>query len=83
MSGVYWDIRVLLEWWQDPWSFFRASSGDRLLLSCDGNASIRSPKNQGMGPSSWDEEREVVLFLSCGMTFDVPLECRRECRGTS
>ena len=38
---------------------------------------------QGNGPSSRDEEGKLGLILCCGGTLGVPLEWRRECRGTS
>ena len=83
MSGVNWVIRGLLKWWHDPWSSSGESSGDRLLLRCDRNARIPSLMKQGNGLSSWDEEGELGLLLSCGGTLFVPLESRRGCRGTS
>ena len=36
---------------------------------------------QGNGPSSRDEEGKTGLFLSCGGTLGVPLECRLLCWG--
>ena len=81
MSGVHWDIRGLLKWWQDPWSSCRASSGDRLLLRCNRNARIPSPTNPGIRAFSRDEEGEQVLFLSCGGTLGISLDCRRGCWG--
>ena len=70
----------LLQWWHDPWSSSRASSRDRHLLRCDGNARIPSPTKQGNGPSSRDEEGDPGVFLSCGGTLDFPLVCRHGCR---
>ena len=72
-----------VEVWQDPWSSSQASSGDRLLLRYDRNDKIPSPTKQGNGPSSRAKEGEPGLFLSCGGTLGVPLECRRVCAGTS
>ena len=46
-------------------------------MRCDGNAGILSPTKKGNGPSSRDEEGEPGLFLSCGRTLSVPLECRQ------
>ena len=83
MSEVHWDIRGLLKCQHDPWSSSRASTGDRLLMRSDGNAGIPSPTKHRNGPSSQDEEGEPGLFLSCGGTLGVPLECRRRCWGTS
>ena len=83
VSGVPWDFGSLLKWWDDTSSSSRASSGDCLLLRCDGNASIPSMAKQGNGPSSPDEEGEPGLLLSCCGTIHVPLKCSWACRGTS
>ena len=52
-SQVYleciWDIGDL-EWWHISWSSSRVSSGDRLLLRCEGNTGIPFPRKQGNGP---------------------------------
>ena len=80
MSEVHWDIRGLLKCQHDPWSSSRASTGDRLLMRSDGNARIPSLTKQGNRPYSRDEEGDLELFLSCGGTISVPLECRRGCR---
>ena len=82
MSGVHWDIGGLWKWLHDPWSSSQASSGDRLLLRCDGNAGIPSLMKQRNGPSSWDEDGEQGHFLSCGGTLGVSLECRLGWQGT-
>ena len=82
MSGVHWDIGGLWKWLHDPWSSSQASSGDRLLLRCDGNARVSSPTKQRKGPSSLEEGGEPGLFFSCARMHSVPLECRRGYRGT-
>ena len=76
MSGVYWDIDGLLKWRHEPWSSSRASSGDHLLLRCDGNTGFPSLMKQGNGTSSQDEEGEPGIFVGCGGTFGIPLKCR-------
>ena len=81
MSGVHWDNGGLLKWCHDPWSSSQVSSGNSLLLRCDGNTGITSPMKQGNGPTSQREDGEPGLFVSCDGTFGVPLECRRGCRG--
>ena len=53
---------VSLKWWHDPWSSSPVSSGDCLILRCDGNDGIPSLRKQGNGPSSRDEEGEPGLF---------------------
>ena len=83
VSGVPWDFGSLLKWWDDTSSSSRASSGDCLLLRCDGNASIPSMAKQGNGPSSPDEEGEPGLLLSCCGTIRVSLACRWGYQGTS
>ena len=83
VSGVHWDNGGLLKWCHDPWSSSQVSSGNSLLLRCDGNTGITSPMKQGNGPTSQREDGEPGLFVSCDGTFGVPLECRRGCRGTS
>ena len=83
MSGVHWDIGVLLKWWHDPWSFSQASSGDRLILRWDKNARIPSQTKQGNGPTSRVEDGDQELLLICGGILGVPLEGRRGFRGTS
>ena len=42
--------RGLLEWWQDPWSFFQLSNWDHLLLRCVGNAGICRQPAWGIPP---------------------------------
>ena len=76
---MHWDTSGALNCWQEPWISSRASSGDRHSFRCDGNPGIPSLTKQGNGPSSRDEEGELGLFLSCGRTLGVPLECRRGC----
>ena len=71
------------ECWHNPWSSSRASSGHCLLLRCYDNGGIPFPTKQENGHSSRDEEGELGLFLSCGGTLGVPLDCRRGSRGTS
>ena len=66
MSRLHWDIEGLLKWWQDTWSSSRTSSGDCLLLRCDGNTGIPSTKKQGNASSSQDDEGELELFFSFG-----------------
>ena len=83
MSGVHWDIGGLLKWWQDPWSSSPASSGDSFLLKWEQDAGIPSPTKQRNGPSSRKEEGQPGLFLNCGKTLGVPVECRRVFWGTS
>ena len=66
--------------WRPPLLELRRERRDSLP---DENAGIPSPTKQENGPSSRDEEGEPRLFLSCGGTLGVPLECRRGCWGTS
>ena len=51
---------------------FQGETG--LLLRCVGNIGIPLQMNQGIGPSSRDEEGKLGLFLSCGGKLSVPLE---------
>ena len=74
VSGVHWDFEGLLKWWDDTSSSSRASSGDCLLLRCDGNARIHFLTKQEKGSSSRHEERKMGLFFRCGWTHSVPLE---------
>ena len=46
------DIWLTLGMVARPWSSFRLSCGDRLLLICDGNAGNSFPTTQGKDPSS-------------------------------
>ena len=48
---------------------------------CEGNTRKHFPTKQGNGPSSWEEEGEPGLFLSCARTLGVPLEWRQVCLG--
>ena len=41
-----------------PWNYFRISCGERLLLSCDGNAGNSFPTTQGKDPSSQARKRK-------------------------
>ena len=41
-----------------PWSSFRLSCGEGLLLRCDGNAGNSFPTTQGKDPSSRDSRQE-------------------------
>ena len=41
-----------------PWSSSRLSCGERLLLSCDGNAGNSFPSTQGKDPSSRASSRK-------------------------
>ena len=50
--------------WHDPWSSSQVSSGDCLLLRCDGNTRIPYPMKQENGPSSRDEKGKTELFFS-------------------
>ena len=45
-------------------------------------AGIPFPRVQGNGPSARDEEAKMGLFLSCGGTLGVPLECQFETNST-
>ena len=46
------DIWLTLGMVARPWSSFRLSCGDRLLLRCDGNAGNSFPTTQGKDPTS-------------------------------
>ena len=48
-----------------PWSFSRLSCGERLLLSCDGNAGNSFPSTQGKDPYSRARRRKRGSF-GCG-----------------
>ena len=50
---------------------FQGETG--LLLRCVGNIGIPLQMNQGIGPSSRDEEGKPGLFLSCRGKLGVPL----------
>ena len=50
--GMDGDIRVTLGMVARPWSSSRLSCGERLLLSCDGNAGNTFPNSQGKDPST-------------------------------
>ena len=64
------------------WSSSHFSSGERLLLRCDGNAANSFPTTQGkIKPLELGGGN--VAPLDVGGTFLLPLEWRRVCRGTS
>ena len=65
-----------------PWSSSRLSCGERLLLSCDGNAGNSFPTTQGKDPS-FELGDGNGAPLDVGGTLVLPLEWRRVCRGTS
>ena len=66
------DIWLTLGMVARPWSSFRLSCGDRLLLRCDGNAGNSFPTTQGKDPTSRARRRKRG---SSG--------CRRDSRASS
>ena len=64
------------------WSSSRLSCGERLLLSCDGNAGNSFPTTKGKDPSS-GARRRIGAPLDVGGTLVLPLEWRRVCLGIS
>ena len=48
-----------------PWSSSRLSSGEHILLRCDGNTRNSFPTTQGKDPSSRARRRKRV-FAGCG-----------------
>ena len=79
MSGDIWGTLGMVA---RPWSSYRLSCGEHLLLRCDGNAGNSFPTTQGKDPSSRARRRKGAP-LDVGGSLVLPLEWSRVCRGTS